>query len=302
MARSDIRTTLRRIRRQLGSGHRNEFGALRDTIDATTTTIVFDADLPASVKANSILNIELEQMRVRTVDTSTQTVTVQRDWADSVAATHTAGEEIAINPRFSLLDIYEEMIGEVESWGPHLWKVAQQTFPVGSTTETIELPIGWSDAYGVLGVSRYISGETDSTKWPTLTGWRMLRSGVGVLNSALTSGQLLRLGSPMVTGSVHVAVALPLSLQDRQIGEDLIDDVGLPSSSLDLLELGVRLRLLSHGESGRSARQAQGDARRAEETPVGSMVPVLQLLERQYARRMAQEQRKLQARYPIGFH
>jgi hypothetical protein len=300
VSRTDVRTTIKRIRRQLGSGHRNEYMALDVDIDDTETTIALDADLPAGLATGAMIVIDLEQMRVRSVDRTANTADVTRGWGDSDTAAHLAGEEVAINPRFSLLDIYVEAINEIESWGPKLWYPAHTTFAIDYETETVELPTEWSELYFVLGVRRYISGSDDVTKWPALAHTSLTRSAADLLvGSAETTVLLLRLGESVSTGTLHVTVALPLSMQDRLLGEDLIDDVGIPSSAIDLLEMGVRLRLLAQGESGRSARQAQGDARQASETPVGSMVPVLAMLQRMYDRRFAIEQAKLLARNPV---
>lgn len=302
MARTDIRTTVKRIRRTLASGHRGEYAALATGINETETTVTFDSDLPRGLGPNSLLNVDLEQMRVRSIDEATKTAVVVRGWGDSVGEDHAIGEEIAINPRFSLLDIYTEVVNEVEAWGPMLWQPAQTTFAVASAAETVELPVEWLDMYFVIAVSRYMPGfqQNDVTAWPRMTNTSLQRSAAGLFfASAATTGLLLRLGEPVNEGTVHVTAALPFTLQDRGLDEDLVDDVGIPSSSMDLLEMGVRMRLLNQGEIGRSARQAQGDARVAAETPVGSMVPVLAMMERTYAKRFAVEQRKLYARYPI---
>lgn len=305
MARSDVRTTAKRIRRQMKSAHRSEAALLATDLDADDTTVAFDGDISASVKTNTILNINLELMRVKAEpDRSANTVEVTRGWEDSEPAAHVASDEIAINPRFSLIDIYEEMVSELESWGPSIFQVAHSTFAVTGDTQTIELPIDWIGNFGIIDVRRFFSdthGGTSPSTWPTVQNWNLMTSGAGVVDAATTSGLLLRIGDGLATGYVHVTVALPLSMQDALLGDDLIDDIGLPSSSLDLLELGVRIRLLSQSEIGRSARQAQGDARRAEENPPGSIVPVLQLMERQYARRMMMEQRKFYARHPLRF-
>lgn len=305
MARSDVRTTAKRIRRQMKSGHRSEAAQLGVALDGDDTTVTFDGDLPASLKINSILNINLELMRVKAEPNRTlNTCVVARGWEDSDPAVHAIGDEIAINPRFSLVDIYEEMVSEIESWGPSIFQVAHETFAVTAESYTVELPLEWIGNFGIIDVRRFFSdqwGDSNPTAWPTVQNWNLMTTGAGIIDSATTSGLLLRLGDRMATGFAHVTVALPLSMQDALLGADLIDDIGLPSSSLDLLELGVRIRLLSQSEVGRSSRQPQGDSRRAEETPVGSIVPVLQLLERQYQKRMMMEQRKHYARYPLRF-
>lgn len=296
MARSDIITTYRRIRRQMGSAHRNEFGVLDTAMDLDDTAVVFDGTPPRNVVAGTMLGIDLEMMRV--VSVAGSTATVLRGWADSEAATHAVDTEIAINPRFSLLDIAEAAIAEVDSWGPKLWRSESQVLAAAEAAETVELPAEWLDMYYVTGVRRFIAESDDTTKWPTMD-YSLSRHGVGVIDSALTSGMLLRLPGWCSAGSVVVEAALPLTIRDYPLSSDLIDDCGFAPGMIDLLELGVKMRLMADGEIGRSSRQVQGDSRLAQENPVGSMVPVLQLYQRQYDRKMAMEQQRLYARHPL---
>lgn len=304
MARSEVNTTCRRIRRQLNSGQRLELGTLATTVDDNDTNIVFSDALPASVYANSMLNIGVEMMRVRSFVTATKTVTVARGAADSEAVAHTAGDEISINPRFSLLDIYDALIAELNSWGPGIYRVEADTFTYATEQQTVELPTAWADCYHVLTVrgKRDVSDLIDATnwtKWPALS-WSLVRAPVATLPDALSSGLLLRIPDSSFIGDLYVAAALPLLTDDVPLTADLIEDIGVPASALDVVDMGVRRRLAIDAEMGRSARDAQGDSRAASENPPGGNVSVLRVLDAQYFRRMSEETYKLLSRWPIG--
>lgn len=301
MARTEVHTTVRRIRRQLHSGHRLETASLATAVDSDDTAIIFQDDLPSSVKTNAILDIGVELMRVRSINTGTKTATVVRAAADSEADDHAVGDEISINPRFSKLDIYDALVAELNSWGPDLFRVEADVFAYPEGSQTVELPIGWEGFYRVLAMSgkRTVADwdTTAPTKWPGLAG-SVTRAPVATLSDALNSGLLLRVPDVTFSGSVYVAVAMPLLADEVALTADLVEDVGVPASALDIVDMGVKRRLIIDSEFGRSGRDVQGDTRSAAENPAGSNVPVLRVIDAQYFRRISEEHYKLLALWP----
>lgn len=302
MARSEVRQTIKRIRRQLSSAQRSEFAVLDGAIDDATTTITLADDPSPAIRAGSLLNLDLEVMRLR-ADPAGKICEVRRGWQDSEAVTHADGDEIAVNPRFSMLDIYEAMVDEITSWPAGIYRVESQTFAFATDAQTIELPAAWADMYRVLGVAAHrddswLGQVTAATKWPGVGGWSLLTTPVGTIDQALTSGRLLRILDPALVGTVVVTIAGPLLAFAMEMSADLIEDVGIPASALDIVDAGVKLRLSIDGEYGRTGRTVQGDSRDASETPIASMVPWMQLLQATYRRRLSDEVWKLHEQWP----
>lgn len=300
MARTTVSTTLKRVRRQLHGGSRLQYNQLTSGIDASTTSLTCSFDLDANLRSGSIINIELETMRVVAVNEGTKTLTVVRAWEDSEAVAHSANAEIAINPRFTMIEIFEAMVAEINSWGPALYRPFDVELPIAESADTVELPASCITAYGVIDARRkWTSPIEASTAWPS-TNVRVERGAVGTWSAVTASGIFLRLQDPVAEGLLHVVVALPFDASAATLTTDLDELLGDQSASLlDVLEMGIKLRVASDGELGRMQRQAQDDNRRAEETPMGSVVSTIQYQQAIYRQRMGMETAKLRSRYPI---
>lgn len=293
MARTEVHATLKRIRRQLAAGHRSEVNLLSAAISDTTETIPLALEVTAALIPGAVLGIGLELMRVKTVGTSD--CTVIRGWLDSTAAAHASGDEVQISPRFSLLDLHEAMIAEVNSWGPQIYRVESTELTVGLGLQAVELPAEFIGAYGICRVARKYS--TDTTRWPDLPV-RVTRGEVG-WTGAPTSGILLRMIDPVDSGTVFVLAAMPITLTDPDLTDDLVTDHKIPESMIDVLEMGVKLRVAHDAEYARASRQAQDDSRRTEESPAQGFTQPMQFGVALYRNRVQQEVNKLRAQYPI---
>ena len=297
MARQDSLTTARRIRRQLSSQQRMEVGQLFFDITSSATDLTLVATPPASLRAGTIICIDLEVMWVASVNTATNVVSVIRGYLDSDAAVHLALALVEIAPRFTMLDIVDAMINELNAWGPQLYRTVDQTFTVDTTVETLQLPLAWADLYGVCQVRQSEVGTTN-TVWPQLA-CKLVRGSAAGFAGASTSGVLLRFLEPLRSGSVHVVAALPFDATTVPTNGDLLATIGMSNSQLDVLELGVRRRLLLQGDNDLNARQSQDDSRLAEENPVAGMLSIHQLQLALYTRRRTEEANRLARLYPI---
>lgn len=296
MIDSSVSTTLARIRRQMRSGSRAGFNLLDGAIDADDTTISLAITPDAGLRAGSEICIDVELMYVRSV--STNSVVVIRGWEGSTAVAHDSGTLVEVNPRFSSYDILNAMRAEIGSWGPALYRVDTQTFAVDGTTELIELTTaGWANCYGIGTV---MLEPTESVAYgrpvPISPLHRVLRTEANKLTSA-PSGLAIRLIESYRIGTLVVEAGLPFESFD--IGDDLVTDVGLVETQLDVVEMGVKARLLVDAENNRGQRAAQGESREAAETPPGSLVSTNQMATLLYRNRKEEEINKLQARHPL---
>jgi len=206
---------------------------------------------------------------------------------------HTSGAEIQISPRFTPLDIVDAMQDEIASYGPQMYRVDTVELTTNDYDDIAALPVAWNDMYGLIEVRRKFV-DTEVTAWPRCNV-RLQRNSATLLGGA----PIIRFTDPMWAGTVQVRAARPFVLTSFTATTDLISDVKLPSSMLDVVSMGTKLRLLVDNENGRGARTAQDEPRRAEETPSGSMVQPFQFNNALYRNRRQEEINKLAALYPM---
>lgn len=298
-------TTAERIYRQLQSSHRGEINALAGTLDIDDQTFTLTYDFNQSIRVGTVLTIGYERMRVMGFVDTSKTVTVIRGWMDSDAATHAAGDIAWLDSRFSPFDVLEAMRSELAGWGPQLYRVLYTDFTISDGAETSILPDSWANIYGIIGAwakpdGGFVSGDdVTSTSWPTI-GTRLVRGGLG-FPGATTSGLLLRYvpyGGYTTSGAIRVKAAIAFD-PDFATDDDLLTDAGLTAGQVDVLEMGVKVRLLMDGQNSRTARDVQDEPRRAEENPVGSAVQPNQAVYAMYRYRKQEEINKLVAQNPI---
>jgi hypothetical protein len=302
MARSTVSVTIDRIRRQLSSGYRNEINTLASAVLSTDTSITLSYALTPNVAVGAMLSVGIELMRVVAVDEAAKTVTVIRAFHDSTAAAHNAGTEVWINSRFTGLDIYDAMLEEIGSYGPQLYQVVTEELTVADSQETVELPVSMAGCYGIIDAHRQwtdVGSTTQSTAWPR-ANVRLVRYDPSAWSAFSTSGLALRFIDPVAAGKVIVKAAIPYHTTFG-VGQDLITHGGLQESMLDVLSMGIRLRLLQANEAGMSARTTQDEPRRAQEVPPGSLVQQGQVSQALYRNRKMEEINKLRSLYPVRF-
>jgi hypothetical protein len=299
MSRSLVCNAVERVKRQLASSFRYEVNILDSALSSTATTLSLTYDLPASVIPGAVISIANEAMRVMTVDKVAQTFTVIRGWHGSTQIAHATGSEVLVNPRFSGLDIYEALVDEITSWGPDLYQAKGRVESVSDSQDTINLPLSWRGIYGLIDVRRQWMNE-DSTSWPRLGG-RLQRGVPGTWTDGPSSGALFRIYPPIRAGSVYLLAAAPFDVESLNWSADLIDDIGLLPSMLDVLDMGIKWRLLGDAEAGRSARVAQDTPRRAEEVPPRAASDEATRIYPLYVRRKQEEVDRLRWQYPLRF-
>lgn len=304
MARTTIGNVIERVRRQLASSLRYEVNVLGAalTASATDTTVQLSYALSAGLREGAVLSVGREDLRVMSVDRNAMTAEVIRGWQDSDAVAHSLGDEVWVNPRFSQVDIAEALADEILAWGRDLYRVADDTFTIADSAETYELPVAWAGAWGVVDVLRNWTVE-DTSAWPRIPV-KLIRGttssgGTYEFDGATTSGLLLRFTDRVLAGKIHVTVALPFDLSDLSDSIDLVDDVGLQPSMLDVLTLGMKQRLIGDAEHSRHSRMTQDEPRRAEEVPPNAALQDSAQTFVAYMRRRGEEANRLRALYPL---
>lgn len=293
-----VREVVEKLRRQLAAAQRWEVTILDASANDTQDELSLRYELTPSIEAGAILSINDEDVYVLEVDTSTYVVTVIRGWNGSDAGHHDVNDVVWIEPRWTGADLADTLRDEILSWPTKLFRVFGATVDVASDDETVELATTFTGLYGIIDV-RFNETAADTTAWKR-ADVRLQRGYSTTWEGAATSGVLLRYKRGVLpAGSLYVEAAMPFDIDAWDWEADLVDDIGIPESCIDLATLGVKVRLLADSEIGRSARDAQGDARNAQETPPGAAIGAAEALRQLYMRRMAEEVARLAARYPI---
>jgi hypothetical protein len=299
MARTDVSETVERIRRQLNSTVRLEINVLGGSINTTDTTLSFSYDIPNSLRTGAVISIGNELMRVVNTSTAANTADVIRGWQDSDAAAHSLGDEVQINPRFSPMDIFDGIIQEIDSWEPDLFYVMDVTFSTTDSTQGVEIPTANLDAIGVTYVRRNWD-EDDSAVWPEYS-YVLHRGRPGSISPVEASGLFIRFTDQLgyaYDGDVIAGLAMPYSTETLTMATDLAD-LNVNRSMLELIEMGVKGRLMADDEIGHSARNAQDEPRRNQDVQPGEALSVAQQMLQRYERRRNIEVRRLRTRYPF---
>jgi len=294
MPRTNVFTTAKRIRRQVGNGHREETGVLLAAIDDATDTLQFKTTLPSSVQAGVTLGLDLELVLVVTADHETNICTVIRGFLDSEPVAHLIDTLIEIAPRFTLLDIVDAMITEVDSWGPDLYYYDTVFFDVESGTEVLGLPGSYYNVIRILEC-RQEEANGEQSVWPRIKH-KLLRGVVG--SDWGDSGLALRFHEPVRHGRIAVTIAYPFDTTFFDGDHDLVLDLHFSKSMIDIIEMGARIRLISNSDDESTGRNAQDEPRRAAEVPIGSMVSLSQLRLARYTRRLSDEKARLNRLFP----
>lgn len=302
MARDTVSTIIERVNRQLAATVRMEINVLGASLNATETTVTFTHPIPNSLRSGAVLSLNGELMRVITADELAQEAVVLRGWQDSTAAAHTAGTEVHINPRFTRFDILDALIEEIDTWAPDLFDVQYVEAATTEETNAVELAAAYAGALGVTTVRRNWTDDAESLVWPTIS-YTLQRGSTSVWSAASESGLIVRLTNNGVgrarTGSLLIGVAMPYDPSDITEATVLSTDKNITSSLLELIELGIKYRLLQDDEIGRSQRGAQDEPRRAEEVPPNTALTIGQVMQQRYERRRNAEVIRFRTLHPM---
>lgn len=312
MARTTISEIIESIRRELNSTYRYEVRTLGASLTAvnTDTTVTLTDNLPPSLRDGAVLVIGTETMRVTSITPAAKEVTVIRGWQGSTIAAHSSNDVVELNPRFSSTDVYEALQDEVAGLPESLYRVDQFEATVTLGQDTIELPGTWSNLYGLIDARQFITDPVtttgvDRTSWPRIEG-RIVRGVDSVWTQGPSTGVYFRpkkrisnYSGTATAGYIYFTAALPFDLSTFATNQDIVTDFGMQPSMLDVVKMGVKLRLLPDDEIGRSARRGQDENRRASENPVGASMSAFRIMYATYSRRRQEEANRLRALYPI---
>lgn len=275
-------------RRELMTGGLEERNQLANSISESDTTLTLTYDLGA-IDRGAKLSIELEDMYVW--GKSSQVATVSRGQFGSVVSSHSAGDIVFVNPKFSNYEIYDAVNKELlalSSPANGLFAVQDYVLTFNPVVQGYDFPYPILDVYQV----RYtIPGP--GQEWWISQDWEFTRHA----GDEFGSDNALFVRDAFPNQQVLVKAKTGFNTIPASLSAD-IADTGLPVSCYDILTLGAAWRLTSPREIRRNFNEVQGDTRRANEVPPGAQLGGARELGRIRQQRINEEAARLSQQYP----
>ncbi len=277
-------------RRLLLASTREERNKLSADINASVTTLTITYPL-GQITRGTKLSIDLEDIYVWDADTLTVDPIDRGQWG-STPASHTAGANIHVNPKFSNWEIFNALNDELNS----LSSPTNGLYRV-STTELVYNPVisGYeytsTDLISVMEVRYGLVGP--SREYLLSQDWEFSSD----LSDEFTGGSAIFVRDAVVGQPVIIKGKFAFTPLAATLATD-VSTTGLPTTATDILPLGAAWRLTSGLESARNFTTGQGDTRRSAEVPPGASLGGSREWGRVREIRIREEASRLSAKYP----
>ena len=283
---------LDRVSRQLLSGTIEERNKLATSVDSDDTSFTLSYDL-GGIRTGSVFEIDSELCYVWEVSTGSKTAVIERGYAGTTAASHSAGAVVTLNPRFSkaqMLDALNQDIDDLSSPANGLFRVITQDITYNGSDRQVNLTSA-SSVIDLLDVRlRYLADD-----FPVIRRVRLARD---LPTADFASGFALTFDESVMSGTLRVRYKAPFA-RISTLSDDLQSVAFIPVNMEDILEMGVMSRLLSMREVKRNFIESQGDTRRADEVPPGAMRDSFSNILRLRRERIVAEAARLARQYPL---
>lgn len=284
-------TVIDRTLRQLLSGTIEVRNKLASSVDSSTTSVVVTYALE-SLRAGQVCEIDAELMYIWAADTATKTLTVQRGFNGTTAASHSSGAIVTANPRFPRAQILESLNDELRDLSSPmhgLFQVKSLNITYNGTDSMINLT-GATDVIDLLNVSvRYLTDD-----YPVARRVKLVRD---LPTDDFASGFAIRFDQNVYPGRLRVVYKAPYSAAANE-SVDINSTCGVQESVTDIVVIGTQLRLMAPREIKRNFTESQGDTRRAEEVQSGAITGSISNLRQLRRDRITAEAARLARAYP----
>jgi hypothetical protein len=288
---STVATVIDRTVRQLMSGTVEERNKTTAATTATATSISFLYDL-GGMRPGGVIQIDAELMYVWEVSSASKTVTVERGWNGTTAAAHVTGSIAIVDPKFPRAQILEAINAEIDDLSSPmngLFQIKTIELDYNGVWSMINLPTT-DKIIDLVSVSlRYLA-----TDYPKIRRCRLIRD---LPNDDFNAGYGIRFDEQVRAGRMIVVYKAPYTNVTSE-SQNLQNIAGFPTTAEDILMMGAQIRLVSPREVKRNFTESQGDTRRAEEVPAGSISNSINNIIRMRRDRITAEAARLARQYP----
>ena len=288
---STVGTVVDRTVRQLMSGTVEERNKTVGALTATSTSVVFQYDLNG-MRAGGVIQIDNELMYVWEVSSGSKTVTVERAWNGTTAVAHAAGAVAIVDPKFPRSQILEAINAEIDDLSSPmngLYQIKSLELNYNGTWNMINLPTTDKIIDLVSVTVRYIA-----TDYPVIRKCRLIRD---LPNDDFSAGYAIRFDEQVRAGRMIVVYKAPFTNVTTE-AQNLQNIAGFPTTAEDILIMGAQIRLVSPREVKRNFTESQGETRRSEEVPTGSVSSSINNIIRMRRDRITAEAARLARQYP----
>ena len=283
---------LDRVSRQLLSGVVEERNKLSVSIDSDDTTVVCSYPVN-SLQPGTIFEISSELFYVWATNTPTNTLTVERGYSGTTAASHSSGAVLTLNPRFpkaQMFDALNQDIDDLSSPANGLFRVVTADLSYNGSDRQINIT-GATSIIDLVDVRlRYLSDDH-----PVIRRVRLSRD---MPTADFASGFALTFDEGTMAGTLRVRYKAPYT-RLSSVSDNIQSVSYVPVSMEDILEYGVMSRMLSVREVKRNFIESQGDTRRSDEVPPGAMRDSFSNILRLRRDRIVAEAARLARQYPL---
>ena len=283
---------LDRVNRQLLSGTIEERNKLSATVDSDDTSFVMSYDL-AGLRAGTVFEIDSELVYVWEAVSGSKTLTVERGYMGTTAASHTVGAVVTLNPRFpkaQMLEALNQDIDDLSSPLNGLFRVVSTSIDYNGSDRQTDLT-GATSVIDLIDVRlRYLDSD-----YPVIRATRLQRD---LPTADFPSGFAIVFDESVMAGSLRVRYKAPFS-RVSALTDSLQSVANVSTTMEDILELGVMSRVLSVREVKRNFIESQGDTRRSDEVGSGAMRDSFSNILRLRRDRIIAEAAKLARQYPL---
>jgi len=284
-------TVIDRTLRQLLSGTVEPRNKLASSINSSATSVITTYPLEG-LRAGQVCEIDSELMYIWATDSGTKTLTVQRGFNGTTAASHTADAIITVSPRFpraQVLEAVNDEIADLSSPMNGLFQVKTVDIDYNGSDTMINLT-GVTAIIDLLSVSvRYMVDD-----YPVARKVRLVRD---VPTDDFSTGYALRFDQGVFPGRLRIVYKAPYVTASTE-SSDINTTGGIQDTVTDIVAIGAQLRLMSPREIKRNFTESQGDTRRAAEVPAGAVGGSITNLQRLRRDRIQAEAARLKRSYP----
>lgn len=284
-------TVIDRTLRQLLSGTVEPRNKLASSINSSATSVIATYALEG-LRAGQVCEIDSELMYIWATDSATKTMTVERGFNGTTAASHTADAIITVSPRFPRSQVLEAVNDEIRDLSSPLNGLFQvKTLNIDYNGSDIMINLtGVTDIIDLLNVSvRYMVDD-----YPVARKVRLVRD---VPTDDFASGYALRFDQGVFPGRLRIVYKAPYVTASTE-SSDVNTTGGIQDTVTDIIALGAQIRLMSPREMKRNFTESQGDTRRAAEVPAGAVASSITNLQRLRRDRIQAEAARLMRSYP----
>jgi hypothetical protein len=282
---------INRTLRQLLSGTVEQKNKLAVALSASDTSVVVSYDLDG-LRAGAVFEIDSELFYVWEANSGTKTLTVERGWNGTTAATHTVNSIVTLNPRFPRSQILEALNDEIQDLSSPMHGLYQIKFfdlDYNGSDMYINLP-PVSNIIDLVSVHvRYLADE-----YIQIRRIKLVRD---MPTDDFSSGYAIKFEQPARQGRLRIVYKAPFTPLTNET-QNLSHFAGLPQSCEDIINLGTQIRMMAPRELKRNFTESQGDTRRSEEVPPGAVAGSITNLLRMRRDRITAEAARLTRQYP----